>query len=57
MEEMVMGMIMFLMVIIVIFLLVGGIGVMNIMYVFVMEWKWEIGICWVIGVKLWVILF
>lgn len=36
--------------IVVIFLFVGGIGVMNIMFVFVIECICEIGICKVFGV-------
>lgn len=34
-----------------ILLFVGGIGIMNIMFVFVLEWIWEIGIRKVIGVS------
>lgn len=57
MEEMVTGMTMFLMAITAISLLVGGIGVMNIMYVSVTERKREIGIRRAIGAKPRVILF
>lgn len=56
MEEMVTGMTMFLMAITAISLLVGGIGVMNIMYVSVTERKREIGIHRAIGAKPRVIL-
>ncbi len=54
---MVTGMTMFLMAITAISLLVGGIGVMNIMYVSVTERKREIGIRRAIGAKPRVILF
>lgn len=43
-------------VIVVILFVVGGIGIMNIMLVFVSEWMREIGIRKVFGVKKWVIL-
>lgn len=56
MEEMVTGMTMFLMAITAISLLVGGIGVMNIMYVSVTERKREID-SFAIGAKPRVILF
>lgn len=50
----VMGILIFMLVfIVVIFLFVGGVGIMNIMFVFVIEWIWEIGICMVVGVRFW----